>query len=255
MPALSTIARTNKRCSTAAILLFAALFAMPAQSNTLPFSADYKVTYRGMHAANVSLTLTQPSDDSWYMHRRSRARGAARWLAGKKLKLDEQSWFRLEENMPVPRRFLSNKPGAQSGRRRIEIDFTDTSATVNTDKGKTETYKITPFTQDQVSAIFAVMLKMEEQQKDFSLAIIGRRGEEFVGFKVLEHATLKTPIGEFKTIHLTQKTKKRTTDYWLALEHNMIPVKIVHREKDDDGVEMSLKGLKVDKPKTLTLAP
>lgn len=234
-----------KRRTLGALLIMSALLPNAVLAEISPFRANYHVKYLKMHAADVSLSL-EKDFDNWTMHRRSRAAsGLARWLAGNKLKLDEQSWFKLTDNHPVPTKFIQDKPGAKRGRRHIEIAFSGAEAVVSTDRGDEKRYNASENSQDQVSAVLAVMLQMEEQQKNFELSIMGRRGEDAAKFEVKELVTLKAAKQTFKTIHIVQKTKKRVTDYWLAIEHQMIPVKITHREKGEEPAEMLLKNFTI----------
>ncbi len=221
------------------------LLSMSANAELLPFSAEYDVKYLRMNAAEVKLTLNQLGDNAWRMHRKSRAVGVARWVAGDKLKIDEESWFSLSENQPVPSRFLHKKPGGKRGKRMLEITFEGSQASIRNDKGDQKKIELSANSQDQVSAVVAVMMAMADKQKSFKLPIVSKNGEDITTFKTREHVELKTAAGVFKTLHLTQKTKKRTTEYWLALDHNMIPVKIVHKEKGEEGAEMLLSELNV----------
>lgn len=231
----------SKRTILGALLVMIALLPGAVAAEISPFRANYHVKYLKMHAADVSLSL-EKDFDNWTMHRRSRAAsGLARLLAGNKLKLDEQSWFKLNDNHPVPTKFIQDKPGAKRGRRHIEITFSAKEAVVSNDRNEESRYPASENSQDQVSAVLAVMLQMGGQQENFELPIMGRRGEDAAIFEVKELGTLKAAKQVFKTIHIVQNTKKRVTDYWLAIEHQMIPVKITHREKGDEPAEMLLK--------------
>ena len=236
-----------KRQILSVLLFMGALLPSTVLAEISPFQANYRVKYLKMHAADVSLSL-EMDFDNWTMHRRSRAAsGLARWLAGNKLKLDEQSWFKLEENYPTPTKFIQDKPGAKRGRRHIEIAFSGKDAIVTTDRGDETQYPASEGSQDQVSAVLAVMLQMAEQYKNFELPIMSRRGEDVAKFEVKELGTLKAAKQVFKTIHIVQSTSKRVTDYWLAVEHQMIPVKITHREKGDEPAEMLLRNFSIKK--------
>ncbi len=229
----------------AVIWLFLCFLGLPVQADVLPFKAEYEVKYMRMRAAEVKLALEKKDESDWLMTRSSKAIGMARLLAGKKLNATEQSWFKIEDSGLTPNKFLSEKPGAKKGRRRIEILFSDTEATVDSDDGQSKTFPKTANSQDQVSAVLAVMLRMQGQQEDFTLPIMARRGESVANFEVLQDTSVKTPAGVFNTIHIVQKTKKRTTSYWLAKDNNMIPVKISHQEKDSEGAVMFLKKFSV----------
>jgi len=251
MKTLFAIMRT--RSLKLALTVSAALMLLSANTQAKPqaFTAEYGVYYLGLRAANVTLTLAQEKD-SWAMMRRSRAAGVARWLAKDKLKIDEQSWFNFDDKQIKSKRFVLEKPGDKRGRRHIEINFTNSHAVVKTDSGKDSTYPVQN-SHDQLSAVAAVMQSMElqknsESQNDFELSIMGRRGEDIALFKYIDHVQLKTPAGTFETVHLEQKTKKRTTGYWLAVKHNMIPVKILHQEDDEESAEMLVEKLSVGAP-------
>ncbi len=54
----------------------------------------------------------------------------------------------------------------------------------------------------------------------------------------IDKETLNTPIGELETIVLTkqQQNDKVKRRIWLALDHHMLPIRIVATE--DDGLEL-----------------
>ena len=210
-----------------------------------PFRANYRVHYLKLHAADISISL-EKDFDHWTMLRRSRAAsGPASWFADDKLKLDEQSWFKLHGSYPAPTKYIQDKPGAKRGRRHIEIAFSENEAVISNDRDQHSNYPASDNSQDQLSAVLAVMLQMNEQTTNFELAIMGRRGENVAQFEVKERGTVEAAKQVFKTIHMVQSTEKRVTDYWLAIEHQMIPVKIVHREKDGEPAEMLLKSFSI----------
>jgi len=207
------------------------------------FSAQYRVQYLKMHAANVSLEL-EKNGEGWLMQRSSRAAsGLATWLAGDKLKLDEQSWFELKNNTPRPSKYIQKKPGAKRGRRHIEIQFAEKTALISNDRGKKTRVEIGEQVQDQVSAVLAVMLQMQEHRDNFELPVLDRRGKDVAKFEVLGTEDLVVSKKKYKTLHIAQKTKKRITNYWLALEHHMVPVKISHEEVGEEPAIMLLKTL------------
>lgn len=232
-----------KTSGKACMVAFSVSLSSLASATPVEFKAEYGVHYLRVRAADVHLTLEQIDSTHWTMHRRSRAAGVARWLASDKLKVDERSWFQIENARPIPSKFERHKPGSKPGRKHLEINFGQENAKVTNDTGEARSYPRTDGSQDQVSAVLAVMLKVQQEKADFKLPIVDRRGEDMISFKVLERTTLKTPAGSFKTIHIVQKKKNRTTDYWLALDNHMVPVKIVHKEEGKDGAEMKLEKL------------
>ena len=67
-------------------------------------------------------------------------------------------------------------------------------------------------------------------------------------FERIADETLKTPLGEFKTIKLIRhkSNSKKQTFLWCAYELNFLPVKVVNTEKDDrltTAIIKSVKGL------------
>lgn len=207
------------------------------------FRAEYRVHYLRMHAADVRLTLARDGE-GWTMHRRSRAAsGPASWLAGDKLKMDEQSWFTLQDNRPLPSTFSLRKPGAKRGRRSVDITFENGSAEIRSDRGEPRRVDIGAGAQDPVSAVLAVMQHMAESREDFSLPVVDRRGQERAHFELVGEAQIEIDDKRYDTLHIAQRTKKRTTDYWLAVDHHMIPLKIRHQETDEEPVEMVVESI------------
>lgn len=243
--------RASQRLLASTVLASLTFLSAEALAKPLPFRAEYGVHYLRIRAAEVVLTLEQ-QDNNWSMHRSSRAAGLASLFAKDKIKIDEQSRFKIENQQIKSEQFTLNKPGDKRGRRHLNIQFSDDGALVRTDSGDEHKYAVSN-SYDQLSAVLAVMLRVQQQldentQADFELSIMERRGEDKALFKVIDRVTVETPAGTFKTIHLEQKTDKRTTDYWLAIEHNMVPVKIRHQESGEESAEMKLEKLSLSRP-------
>jgi len=211
-----------------------------------PFTATYSVRFMRIRAAEVTFDLkpaTTDAPDDWVVHRASRARGLAKRLAKGKVNMDEHSWFTWEDGKPVASRFEMRKPGDKPGRRSLDIDFDKSTAYTQKDGGNkikvTADAGYTPY--DQVSAVIALMHRMSTQPSEtFQLAVVNHKGVENLGFKVIGSEKIKTKSGTYDTIHVRQASHGYITNYWLAKDRQMVPVKITHQDKGKDPATMTM---------------
>ena len=105
--------------------------------------------------------------------------------------------------------------------------------------------------QDKLLYQLTIMSDLMSGQIPESYAIAdGGKIKQYV-FERIADETLKTPLGEFKTIKLAlhKKNKKQETFLWCAYDLNFLPIKVTSTEKDDrlsTAIIKSLKGLGLD---------
>lgn len=109
--------------------------------------------------------------------------------------------------------------------------------------GKIETAALEDGVQDRISQDYQFMF--QPPQSDIEIRLSTGRKLNLYNYRVVGEENTQTPIGLFKTVHLS---KQRTADedgieLWLAKDRHYFPVRIVFHEKDGGKLEQQLESL------------
>lgn len=110
--------------------------------------------------------------------------------------------------------------------------------------GKTETDSLVGGVQDRISQHYQFMFQ-PPRQKTIDIHLSTGRRLNLYNYRVVGEENTQTPIGLFKTVHIS---KQRTPDedgidLWLAKSRHYFPVRIVFDEKDGGRLEQQLESL------------
>ena len=130
-----------------------------------------------------------------------------------------------------PERF--EEQGRKGGPRVAQFDWQAAKLTLINGESK-ETVALPPDTMDQASLPYAFAF-FPQTSDSFEVHVTdGRRLTQY-RYRVLGKETLKTPLGEIKTIHIEKvraPDDKRGFEFWLAVDRHYLPVKLRYVEKD-----------------------
>jgi hypothetical protein len=110
--------------------------------------------------------------------------------------------------------------------------------------GKLETAPLEEGVQDRISQHYQFMFQ-PPRQKVIDIHLSTGRRLNLYNYRVVGEENTQTPIGLFKTVHIS---KQRTpdedgVDLWLAKSRHYFPVRIVFDEKDGGKLEQQLESL------------
>jgi len=212
-----------------------------ARDGPVPFSAEYRVLYKGALAGKASISLSE-ADGLWQTRIVTEAKGLF-WFLSKYINSTEISQFRAAEDGSIePVSYRLDRPGQKKGRRLLRIDFLDDTVEVARDTGDPTLHPM-PETGawDRLSMLFSVPATVGERSEgDVILDIVSRHGPARKRLELLGRVTVATPAGEFNTLHMRYNTGKRTAEYWIATTDGGIPVKMLYREDGDDAGTLEL---------------
>jgi hypothetical protein len=79
---------------------------------------------------------------------------------------------------------------------------------------------------------------------EWTFFVAGRRDAEPWTFKVIKQETIRTPLGELKTLHLSKApppdSKEQKVDLWLAPAHEWYPVRLRFTDGEYEYIEQTL---------------
>jgi hypothetical protein len=217
--------------------LSVATVARGADFDLRPFEASYGFHYKGMYAANTTLTLTQAGADRWTYRSAGEARGLYKMLP-----IDspaQSSELTVDSSGIKPLRFTQANGSSQD--RAIDIRFDWQTSRVNgTVETKPVDEPVPTGTQDDLSVQLALLRALARGESKGDFSTYGDRGLRGYRFKVEGDETIKTELGEVATrILVTERDgSPRITRYWCAPAYGYLPLRVEQRRLD--AVEWTL---------------
>lgn len=149
----------------------------------------------------------------------------------KPIRIDMESRGKFVVGGLQPEHFITLRNGAETNEN-ADFDWNARQLTLSRD-GKR--YELSDGAQDLVS--FHYQLVFVPQLIDGATVGVanGKKFERY-HFESLGEETLETPAGSFRTLHVQVKTDS-TTELWLALERQLLPIKIRHTDRKGESFE------------------
>jgi len=217
----------------AGLLIGALLIAEPASAdNALSlYTAEYKTKVAGL---SVTLTRTLTEKDGRYHLSQG----------GKKafmVKLSENSRFSVDGDQIVGEQFVYQMSGISNRRR--EVLFDEEAGTIRSLRKEEWTeHPWSPDVLDRLSQQEQMRLKLllaEAPPARISLSIVNGPKIKLKHFDLVETAVLETPVGALNTVHyrlIHDEPDERSSDTWLAVDHDFLMVRTEHVEKGSETV-------------------
>ena len=217
----------------AGLLIGALLIAEPASAdNALSlYTAEYKTKVAGL---SVTLTRTLTEKDGRYHLSQG----------GKKafmVKLSENSRFSVDGDQIVGEQFVYQMSGISNRRR--EVLFDEEAGTIRSLRKEEWTeHPWSPDVLDRLSQQEQMRLKLllaEAPPARISLSIVDGPKIKLKHFDLVETAVLETPVGALNTVHyrlIHDEPDERSSDTWLAVDHDFLMVRTEHVEKGSETV-------------------
>ena len=195
------------------------------------YTAEYKTTMSGL---GVTLTRTLTEEDGRYHLTQG----------GKKafmIKLKEDSNFSVKGDQIVGERFVYQLSGVSNRRR--EVIFDEEAGTIRSLRKKVWTeHPWSPDVLDRFSQQEQMRLKLllaETPPERISLSIVDGPKIKLKHFDLIETAVIETPVGALNTVHyrlIHEEPDERSSDTWLAVDHDFLMVRTEHVEKGSETV-------------------
>lgn len=217
----------------AGLLIGALLVVEPASAdNALSlYTAKYKTKVAGL---SVTLKRTLTEDEGRY----HLSQGGKKAFV---VKLSEDSHFSVEGDRIVGEQFIYQLSGISNRRR--EVLFNKEAGTIRSLRKKEWTeHPWSPEVLDRLSQQEQMRLKLllaEAPPERISLSIVDGPKIKLKHFDLVETAVLDTPVGALNTVHyrlMHDEPDERSSDTWLAVDHDFLMVRTEHVEKGSKTV-------------------
>ncbi|MBK5103669.1 MAG: DUF3108 domain-containing protein [Burkholderiales bacterium] len=126
-----------------------------------------------------------------------------------------------------------------------KFDWTGKTLTQEHD-GKSETTNMVLPLQDRLSFVYNFAFQSSpdlKPGKEIRITVTDGRGLSRFLYKVAGQETLKTPAGEFETVHLVKQRENnedKATELWFARDRYYLPVRVLVIEKDGVRIDQML---------------
>lgn len=220
------------------LLLVSLLPAAASAAEPQPFELQYAASY-GNFAASAERTLQADASGGWQLH----SLISLRLLGSVISSIDENSHFSWQDELPLPHqyRFLQKGIGSRSRSIDFATDGASASYRINDDSG---TLTFSGRTFDALNSELVLRARIAAGETDINFNVADRGEVKPYHYRVVGNETLVLPVGSLATVHverLRDEGSDRTTDLWLASEHDYVLVKLLQSEPDGDTITLELK--------------
>lgn len=195
-------------------------------------SLTYDVSYDGIVAAELTEVLTHDGK-RFSLSAEGRGKGIGALLYHGAAKRSCRGEITNTGLRPLEfRDQRGEKPAAVA-----RFDWARKTLTLEHD-GKSETTKMAAPLQDRLSFLYNFAFEPApdlEPGKEIRVTLTDGRGLTRFQYKVAGRELLKTPVGEFDTVHLVKQRENKDdkgTELWFARDRDYLPVRILVVEKD-----------------------
>ena len=195
------------------------------------YTAEYRTKLTGL---SVTLTRTLTEENGRYHLTQG----------GKKafmVKLSEDSHFSVGGDQIVGEQFIYQLSGVTNRRR--EVLFDEEAGTIRSLRKKEWTeHPWSPEVLDRLSQQEQMRLKLlraDAPPARISLSIVDGPKIKLKHFDLIESTVIETPVGALSTVHyrlIHDEPDERSSDTWLAVDHDFLMVRTEHVEKASETV-------------------
>lgn len=229
------------RPSSALLALFAS--ALLHAEEPRPFHVDYEAHYGNLEASAERSLEFDGATNEWRLASLMQLQ-----LFGTTVtEIEETSRFAWKDNAPVPQRYEFEQRGIGSRSRNLQfIDGKEVQFAVNDKQG---TLSLTEPAYDDLNSFLVLREQLRQGVTDISFTVVDRDELKPYHYRVSGEEVLKTPQGSFKALRIDRVREgdnDRTTQLWLALEHDYLLLKLVQQEPDRDTITLELEKATLD---------
>jgi len=195
------------------------------------YTAEYATKVSGL---GVTLTRTLSEEDGRYHLSQGGKKGFI-------IKLTEDSHFSVKGEQIVGERFIYQLSGVSNRRR--EVIFDEDAGTIRSLRKEEWTeHPWSPEVLDRLSQQEQMRLQLllaESPPERIFLSIIDGPRIKLKQFDLIESTVIETPVGALATVHyrlLHEDPEERSSDTWLAVDHDFLMVRTEHVEHGSETV-------------------
>ena len=223
----------------ASLFLFAACSALAAPTR---IDAEYQVSKGGLVIGRM-VESYERNADTYVIRSTTSSEGALKLFLDDSIILSSEG--RVGPHGLEPAVFEQKRAGNAS--RDIHATFDWTAGVMRSQfRGESKDVELPPGTQDRISIMYQFM-NVSPKGDTFEFPMANGRKVERYTYRRTGEATLKTPAGDFETIHYERVVREGESkaEVWLAKDRFNFPVRVVFDDPKGLRLEQSLMALKV----------
>lgn len=207
------------------------------------FEVNYEAHYGNLEAAAARSLQFDAATQRWRLN----SVMTLQLLGATVTEINESSEFHWRDGLPAPHAYLFQQRGV--GKRSRSLEFTQDNHVqfaVNEERG---TLALSGAAYDDLNSFLVLREQLRQGKTDIVFTVVDRNELKPYRYQVIGEETLQTPVGAFKTIHVNrirEQGNARTTDLWLAADHEYLLLKLVQDEPSGDTITLELEDATLD---------
>ncbi|MDR0781914.1 MAG: DUF3108 domain-containing protein [Pseudomonadales bacterium] len=206
-----------------------------------PFMVRYNASYGSFNAESTRSLQLDAASGHYVMLAETRLT-----LLGANLSsIRERSEFLWQDDAPQPLLYSYEQKGIGARNRNIRFDQEQHTLTWAAD-GKSGSLPFTEPVYDDLTSFIEIRRQLLQGRDDIQFNVVDKDTIDPYHYQVLGQDTLKTPIGEYSTVHLMRvrdANSVRSTEFWLAPDLDYVLLKLRHMEPDKRLIQLNVQSL------------
>ena len=226
------------------IALAAATFAAAAHALPVEVSAEYTLSNLGVVIGRVSETF-QRTGERYAIRQTTRSEGVLKVFLDDSITLESRGKVNPDGLQPLE--FEQRRAGNSSRDIHATFDW-DKGILHSSYRGETSEVPLPKATQDRISIFYQFMNLGSQAVPRVEMHMSNGRKVELYSYRFVEEVHLKTPAGDFDTLHYARvpgSEKDPRAEVWLAKDHFNVPVRVVFDDPRGLRLEQMIVELKV----------
>lgn len=226
------------------LVLLTGLVALPASAATPSLiQAEYRLELEGLEVAEIKEAYTR-SDDRYYIDSLSRAVGIAAMLKPETIQGRSEGTITERGLHPLK---VSQQRSKDVERNTSAVFDWQTHQLSLTDRLGTRQLALPDDTQDRFSAMYQFMFLDLPGAGSLKFHMTNGSKLDIYDYRITPDQSVEVPFGQFKALYVATPPQPNgaRTELWLAVEHNLLPVKVVVTEGDGNRYTQSLTRLTI----------
>ena len=223
-------------------LLLACCATAHAFANPQEVQAEYQVSSNGVNIGKVQETYARKGS-TYSIQSTTRTEGPLKVFFDDTIVIESEG--RVSRAGLQPETFRQKRHGNSS--RDIHASFDWKKGVMHSQyRGESADHPLPEGTQDRLSVLYQFM-NVAPRGDTIEMHMSNGRKVELYTYRKVEDVKIKTPAGDFDTVHyarVTQDPKKSKAEIWLAKDRHHLPVRIVFDDPKGLRVEQNLTALK-----------
>jgi hypothetical protein len=208
-----------------------------------PFEARFEVEVRGFTVGETAWSVRRSADGFVY-ETRTKAVGLALMFGDRRV-VERSEWKRVGDD--VKPAYYRYQRSDRSDKNTTVVFHWNEGVVENTRRGLTSRVSVPFDTLDKLGYMLVLIEDLRAGKRSLRYHIAdGKTRMKTYRLKVVGEERMKTALGTFGVLKIVRERKDdddRDTTVWVAPELGFMPVRIEHRERDDEEVTIKIRSL------------